>query len=154
MLYFLLSNHGHHSTKVYIMANFNKVIIDHLNLGVIDIKQSVAFYEPVLAVLGIKKYFDVPKDKTESKQRIVGFGQENDRPIFWLVDNQQVGTQTHLAFQAESREMVDAFYQLALEKGAKDNGAPGVRFYHKNYYGAFVIDLNGFSLEAVYHEPV
>ena len=60
----------------------------------------------------------------------------------------------HLAFTAENRQQVDAFYRAALEAGAKDNGAPGVRpHYHANYYAAFVIGLDGHNIEAVCHEP-
>ena len=59
----------------------------------------------------------------------------------------------HLAFVANSREEVDAFYAAALEAGGKDNGAPGIRpHYHANYYGAFVIDPDGHNVEAVCHK--
>lgn len=133
------------------MADFNSMVIDHINLGVKDVETSSAFYSQALAPLGIKKFFDIPAAKTDSKERIIGFGKENDRPIFWIIDNQTVGTHTHLAFQAQTREEVDAFYEAAISSGAQDNGKPGLRFYHKNYYGAFVIDLNGINLEAVCH---
>jgi predicted lactoylglutathione lyase len=60
----------------------------------------------------------------------------------------------HLCFTAKSRGAVDAFYKAALAAGARDNGPPGIRaHYHPNYYGAFVIDLNGVNLEAVCHLP-
>jgi catechol 2,3-dioxygenase-like lactoylglutathione lyase family enzyme len=57
----------------------------------------------------------------------------------------------HLAFQAESRAVVDAFYKAALAAGGKDNGAPGERPYHPGYYAAFVLDPDGNNIEAVYH---
>jgi predicted lactoylglutathione lyase len=57
-----------------------------------------------------------------------------------------------MAFQAGSRQEVDEFYAAAIQAGAKDNGKPGLRYYHKNYYGAFAIDPNGINLEAVFHE--
>jgi predicted lactoylglutathione lyase len=57
----------------------------------------------------------------------------------------------HLAFQAESRSMVDAFYKAALAHGGKDNGAPGERPYHASYYAAFVLDPDGNNIEAVHH---
>src|SRR5690606_18273432 len=57
----------------------------------------------------------------------------------------------HLAFQAGSREMVDAFYRAALAAGGRDNGGPGERAYHPGYYGAFVLDPDGNNIEAVYH---
>ena len=57
----------------------------------------------------------------------------------------------HLAFQAESEAVVDAFYKVALANGGKDNGAPGKRAYHPGYYAAFVLDPEGNNIEAVYH---
>jgi catechol 2,3-dioxygenase-like lactoylglutathione lyase family enzyme len=57
----------------------------------------------------------------------------------------------HLAFQAQDRAMVDAFYKAALAHGGKDNGAPGERAYHPGYYAAFVLDPDGNNIEAVYH---
>jgi predicted lactoylglutathione lyase len=57
----------------------------------------------------------------------------------------------HVAFQAESRDMVDAFYKAALAGGGKDNGSPGERAYHPGYYAAFVLDPDGNNIEAVYH---
>jgi predicted lactoylglutathione lyase len=60
----------------------------------------------------------------------------------------------HIAFRAESREEVDAFYKAALAAGGNDNGAPGPRpQYHANYYGAFVLDPDGHNIEAVCHTP-
>jgi catechol 2,3-dioxygenase-like lactoylglutathione lyase family enzyme len=47
----------------------------------------------------------------------------------------------------------DAFYRAALDAGARDNGAPGLRpTYHPNYYGAFVLDPDGYNIEAVCHK--
>lgn len=60
----------------------------------------------------------------------------------------------HFCFAAENREQVDAFYKVALAAGVKDNAAPSIReIYHPNYYGAFLIDLNGHNLEAACHQP-
>jgi len=60
----------------------------------------------------------------------------------------------HLAFAAENRQQVLAFYRAALGAGGKDNGAPGLRpKYHANYYAAFVIGPDGHNLEAVCHKP-
>ena len=60
----------------------------------------------------------------------------------------------HLAFQAHSREQVEAFCRAALAAGGKDNGAPGLRpQYHPNYYAAFVIGPDGHNIEAVCHRP-
>jgi catechol 2,3-dioxygenase-like lactoylglutathione lyase family enzyme len=60
----------------------------------------------------------------------------------------------HLAFTAENRRQVEAFYRAALEAGGKDNGAPGLRpHYHATYYAAFVIGPDGHNIEVVCHEP-
>ena len=60
----------------------------------------------------------------------------------------------HLAFMAGNRQQVDAFHRTALEAGAKDNGAPGLRpNYSGRYYAAFVIDPDGHNIEVVCHEP-
>ena len=57
----------------------------------------------------------------------------------------------HIAFQAQDRAMVDAFYQAAMAHGGQDNGAPGERAYHPGYYAAFVLDPDGNNIEAVFH---
>ncbi|MEY2560420.1 MAG: hypothetical protein QOG51_835, partial [Verrucomicrobiota bacterium] len=60
----------------------------------------------------------------------------------------------HLAFVAENRQQVEAFYRAALEAGGKDNGAPDLcPEYHVNYYAAFVIGPDGHNIEVVCHEP-
>jgi len=57
----------------------------------------------------------------------------------------------HLAFNAPSREAVDAFHAAAVQAGGTDCGAPGLRpHYSATYYAAFVIDLDGYKLEAVH----
>ena len=63
-------------------------------------------------------------------------------------------TRIHIAFRADSRAQVDAFYRAALGAGGKDNGPPGPRpHYHEHYYGAFVLDPDGYNIEAVIHTP-
>jgi catechol 2,3-dioxygenase-like lactoylglutathione lyase family enzyme len=64
------------------------------------------------------------------------------------------GPEVHVAFATNDRSTVDAFYDAALAAGARDNGAPGLRpDYHANYYGAFVLDPDGYNIEAVCHKP-
>jgi catechol 2,3-dioxygenase-like lactoylglutathione lyase family enzyme len=119
-------------------------MIDHLTVSVLDLAKSRAFYVKALAPLGyvVKMEFD----------GILGFGDER-KPYFWLKAAQVSTTPQHIAFAARSRAAVDAFHKAALEAGAKDDGAPGIRRYHPNYYGAFVIDPhNGHPIEAVCHD--
>ncbi|MCW9000822.1 MAG: VOC family protein, partial [Kangiellaceae bacterium] len=59
----------------------------------------------------------------------------------------------HLAFKAENRKQVEDFHRAALEAGAQDNGAPGLRpNYSGKYYAAFVIGPDGHNIEMVCHE--
>jgi predicted lactoylglutathione lyase len=67
--------------------------------------------------------------------------------------NTRGATRVHLAFQAADRETVDRFHAAALAAGGSDHGAPGLRPYHADYYGAFVIDPDGNNIEAVFHGP-
>ena len=60
----------------------------------------------------------------------------------------------HIALGASTRKAVDAYYKAAIKAGGKDNGKPGIRaHYHPNYYAAFVLDPDGFNVEAVCHTP-
>ena len=79
---------------------------------------------------------------------------QSGKPFFWIGEGERLGGHVHVAFVATSREAVDAFYRAALAAGGKDNGPPGLRpHYHANYYGAFVLDLDGNNIEAVCHAP-
>lgn len=63
-------------------------------------------------------------------------------------------TRLHVAFRVRSRSEVEAFYRAALEAGAQDNGAPGPRpEYEENYYACFVLDPDGYNIEAMLNEP-
>ena len=118
-------------------------LIDHIQLVVRDLPASRRFYTAVFVALGVP---------------LAGSGED----YFWA-DELFVSTadseaaqgvltgRHHLAFQAGSREMVDAFHKAALAAGGKDNGAPGERAYHPGYYAAFAIDPDGNNIEAVYH---
>lgn len=118
-------------------------LIDHIQLVVRDLPASKYFYSAIFDVLGVP------------------LGGEGD-DFFWA-DELFISTSTseaaqgaltgrhHLAFQAQTRDMVDAFYQAALANGGRDNGKPGERPYHPGYYAAFVLDPDGNNIEAVYH---
>ncbi|HEY5758479.1 MAG TPA: VOC family protein [Steroidobacter sp.] len=127
-------------------------MIDHLGISVADFAASKAFYLKALAPLGIGVVMNVPKEQSGRPSDFTGFGSDH-KPFFWI--GQGVAPQgMHLCFTAKTRAEVDAFYKAALAAGARDNGPPGIReHYHPNYYGAFVIDLNGVNLEAVCHKP-
>jgi catechol 2,3-dioxygenase-like lactoylglutathione lyase family enzyme len=127
-------------------------MIDHLGISVPDYAVSKEFYVKALAPLGIGVVMEVPREASGRPSDFAGFGCDG-KPFFWI--GQGVAPQgMHLCFTARSRADVDAFYRAAIAAGARDNGPPGLReHYHPNYYGAFVIDLNGVNLEAVCHKP-
>jgi catechol 2,3-dioxygenase-like lactoylglutathione lyase family enzyme len=118
-------------------------LIDHIGLVVRDFAASKAFYSAVFGALKIP---------------IGGADERNlwaDELYVGAPDSEQVQGQLtgriHLAFQAQDRAMVDAFYQAAMAHGGRDNGAPGERAYHPGYYAAFVLDPDGNNIEAVFH---
>lgn len=118
-------------------------LIDHIQLVVRDLAAVQAFYTVVLDVLNI------PMGGTGD-----GFFWTDELFVSTPDSEAAQGALTgrhHLAFQAQDRAMVDAFYKAALANGGKDNGAPGERAYHPGYYAAFVLDPAGNNIEAVYH---
>jgi catechol 2,3-dioxygenase-like lactoylglutathione lyase family enzyme len=118
-------------------------LIDHLQLVVRDLPTSQRFYEGVFETLKIPMggtgdgYFWADELFVSTAQSQAAQGHLTGR--------------VHLAFQAQDRAMVDAFYKAALASGGKDNGAPGERPYHPGYYAAFVLDPDGNNIEAVFH---
>ena len=128
-------------------------MLDHVGFAVADAETSKLFYDQALAPLGISLIMSVTPEQTESGGKAHGFGSDG-KPYFWIGDKERVGEGTHIAFAADSRAVVDAFYKAALAAGGKDNGAPGIRaIYHPHYYGAFVLDPDGLNIEAVCHRP-
>lgn len=87
------------------------------------------------------------------REQFAGFGVP-PKPDFWIGQGAPNVPPVHVAFRAESRGQVDAFFRAAISAGGKDNGAPGLRpHYHSHYYGAFVLDPDGHNVEAVCHAP-
>jgi catechol 2,3-dioxygenase-like lactoylglutathione lyase family enzyme len=127
-------------------------MIDHTGLQVSDPARSRVFYDKALAPLGYKVLMEVPKEFTGGKVAL-GYGVP-PKPDFWVAEGIPNQPRLHIAFRADNRKQVDEFYKAALAAGGKDNGAPGLRpHYHKDYYGAFVLDPDGHNVEAVCHSP-
>lgn len=118
-------------------------LIDHVHLVVADLAASRRFYEAVLRVLGLPlggsadDYFWADELFVSSAESQAAQGRLTGRH--------------HLAFQAKDRRTVEAFHAAGLANGGRDNGAPGLRPYHPDYYAAFVLDPDGNNIEAVYH---
>jgi catechol 2,3-dioxygenase-like lactoylglutathione lyase family enzyme len=121
------------------------MIIDHIGLAVSDYERSKQFFCAALAPLGIELVMEV--------EGWAGLGRAG-KPEFWFGTHIGSHQRMHIAFAAQNREQVRAFYTAALAAGGKDNGPPGIReMYHPNYYGAFVIGPDGHNVEAVSHAP-
>ncbi len=122
-------------------------MFDHVVFGVSDYAASKVFFLKALEPLGVTVVSEGPLGvelcRPDSNSSLCIRLQPEERPAH-----------LHLAFTAESRHQVDAFYRAALQAGGKDNGAPGLRpVYHANYYAAFVIGPDGHNIEAVCHGP-
>ena len=122
-------------------------MFDHVKFGVSDYAASKAFYLKALEPLGVTVVREWPPNGAE-------LSQPNGTASLCFFQTDEKPAHLHLAFVAETRQQVDAFYRSALEAGAKDNGAPGLRTnYHANYYAAFVIGPDGHNIEAVCQKP-
>jgi catechol 2,3-dioxygenase-like lactoylglutathione lyase family enzyme len=126
-------------------------VLDHLAIDVSDLDRSRRFYAAALAPLG----YVVRREAAAS----VGFGvaEGEGRSLdpggdFWIAVGAPPAPHIHFAFSAPSRAAVDAFFAAALQAGGGDNGRPGLRLrYHPDYYAAFVVDPDGYNIEAVCH---
>jgi catechol 2,3-dioxygenase-like lactoylglutathione lyase family enzyme len=123
-------------------------MFDHVKFGVSDYAASKAFFLRALEPLGVTVVSEGPPT----------YGAELSRPdgtsSLCIYQTEEKPTPLHLAFTAENRQQVEAFYRAALGAGGKDNGAPGLRpQYHANYFAAFVIGPDGHNIEAVCHAP-
>ncbi len=119
--------------------------LDHASIAVADLAAAAAFYDAALAPLGLAR----------AKEVRGGIGYGPGHAVFWILARRpqgavEPGLGLHFCFGASSRAAVDAFHAAALARGAVDNGAPGLRpEYDAHYYGAFVLDPDGYKIGAV-----
>lgn len=132
-------------------------MLHHISFGVADLERSAKFYDAALQVLGyVRVWSDVrPGEQNQG----IGYGRPSgeDRFAIKLATSTKgaCGPGFHLAFAAPSRQAVDDFHREALAEGGLDNGGPGLRLqYGPNYYAAFVLDPDGYRLEAVCNDPM
>jgi catechol 2,3-dioxygenase-like lactoylglutathione lyase family enzyme len=118
-------------------------MIAHTSLAVSDYRRSKTFYSKALQPLGYTNNMEYGED--------AGFN-DGKNTDFWISKHDPV-VPTHLAFEAKSRDDVEAFHKAALAAGGKDNGGPGYRDYSPGYYAAFVYDPDGHNIEAVWYDP-
>jgi catechol 2,3-dioxygenase-like lactoylglutathione lyase family enzyme len=133
-------------------------MLDHVSIRVANYDRSKKFYEAALAPLGYTLAMEIASGAGFRRGHI---------PSFWIKQGRSMGlalqvephdlagcggAAVHIAFASDDRGTVDAFYSAALAAGGQDNGAPSLRpEYHPNYYGAFVLDPDGYNVEAVCH---
>ncbi len=118
-------------------------MFDHVGLKVKDVAASARFYEAALAPLGFVL------DAQDASYAALG---PKGAPALWLyaADARAVRGGTHVAFKAPDRRSVDRFHAAAVASGGRDHGPPGIREdYGPTYYAAFVIDPDGYNVEAV-----
>ena len=121
------------------------VVVDHVLFVVEDFQASRRLYTAALAPLGMVELNPEPT--------CVSYGRQ-DLDDFSICEGSPVTTAAHVAFDAADRDQVDAFFDAALASGASARGEPGVWIrYSERYYGAFVNDLHGNNVEAVFHSP-
>jgi len=120
-------------------------LIDHLWLGVADLAESRRFYETIAPVLVVRV-----EERGPGLVAVAG----DRRHLMLVADGRPPTENLHLAFPVPDDESVAEFHRVATEAGYRDNGAPGERpEYHPGYVGAFVLDPDGTSVEAVHHNP-
>ena len=119
-------------------------MIDHISLGVRDMAKAKRFYDEALKPLG---YSCLSPGDTSA-----GYGKSG--VALWLGTSESpvppdLKSGLHVCFTAPTCKSVDAFHKAALAAGGRDNGKPGLRKdYGANYYAAFVIDPDGYRIEA------
>lgn len=120
-------------------------MLHHISFGVIDLALSGQFYDAALGALGYRRVFE---DDTA-----IGYGLVDDKDLFCLklrTESAAPSAGFHLAFTSPSRAAVELFHTSALKIGWQDNGQARLRpHYGPHYYAAFLIDPDGYKIEAV-----
>ena len=117
-------------------------MFDHVGIAVADVAASERFYRTVLSVMGI--------EPDHADATLVEW---EDWAIGPTDDEHALTRGLHVGFRAPSRGVVDAFWQAGIDAGYRDDGAPGPRtIYAPDYYGGFLLDPDGNSVEAVHRE--
>ena len=121
-------------------------MIDHVSVAITNLEASASFYDRVLEALGLKRMVE--------RENTIGFGKKY--PEFWLNLRPDLiivrdDTGSHICLRAATKEAVTAFYNTALALGGRGDGKPCKRqAAMTTYFGAFIRDLDGNKIEAVY----
>jgi catechol 2,3-dioxygenase-like lactoylglutathione lyase family enzyme len=121
-------------------------VLAHISIGVKDVERSKRFYDAAMAPLGYRC--------VRPARSMTGYGYGTDSISFWVMSAERPVPEDeksglHICFAASTPAAVDAFHAAALQAGGRDNGTPGLRHtYGPDYYAAFVIDPDGYRIEA------
>jgi catechol 2,3-dioxygenase-like lactoylglutathione lyase family enzyme len=119
-------------------------MINHISFGVRDVAKTKRFYDAALKPLGY--------ECLSASDSSLGYGKGG--VVLWISASPSPvppdpNSGLHVCFDAPTRKSVDAFHAAALGAGGRDNGKPGLRAdYGDNYYAAFVVDPDGYRIEA------
>ncbi len=124
-------------------------MLNHISIGVRDVARAKAFYDAALKPLGYKCLSESETSLGYGASGVALWIGKAERPV-----PADVESGLHVCFDAPARKSVDAFHKAALAAGGKDNGKPGLRAdYGENYYAAFIIDPDGYRIEAYCGTP-
>lgn len=120
-------------------------MLNHVSIGVGSIERAKAFYDAALKPLGYRC--------TSASETSLGYGDDNATALWVLAVKAPVAANDasglHLCLDAPTRKSIDAFHKAGLRAGGRDNGKPGLRAdYGPNYYAAFLVDPDGYRIEA------
>jgi catechol 2,3-dioxygenase-like lactoylglutathione lyase family enzyme len=119
-------------------------VFDHVTIRASDRAASERFYDTVLAPVGI--------ERTRAGEHDAAWSEFS---LAQATGEKPVTRRLHIAFAAPSRAHVDEFWRAGTDAGYRDDGAPGPRpEYRDDYYGAFLLDPDGNSAEAVHHGQI
>ena len=119
-------------------------MLNHVSIGVRNTSKTKSFYDAVLKPLGYRCLSEGEGSLGYGDQAVVLWISQTDKPV-----PADAASGLHFCFDAPDRKSVDAFHAAALAQGGRDNGRPGLRAdYGDNYYAAFVVDPDGYRLEA------
>jgi len=119
-------------------------MINHVSIGVHDVAKAKRFYDAALEPLGYKCLSEDAGSLGYGRDAVALWIGAAERPV--PPDDK---SNLHFCFDAPTRKSIDAFHAAALAQGGRDNGKPGLRpDYGANYYAAFVVDPDGYRIEA------
>lgn len=130
-------------------------MIDHVSTYTTHFDAAKKFYDAALGALGFSCTVEMVTtwDPEFPTGRIAAYGTPQKASL-WVIEKKTKHSKHHTGFTAANRKAVHSFYEAGLANGGTDDGAPGPRaHYSPAYYGGFLLDPDGNSVEASTHTP-